>query len=1469
MVGSAKKTPTNVKKQGTLFSFFSKKPASSPDSSQDNDKIRASTNARPPPVTATSVSSLSSHCSSKSKRGDDANQATAKQSIKRTEEQQATAGEKISIESSKKGKLLDKVQVGTAISVYWPDDNEYYNAKVTAKKREPSGNSNVVTLLYEDGEVETIDLKHEVFKILENGVSPPASQETAASTKTVRKRKVIHESEEEEFEDESEEDEEDSEEEFVVGDDDSNGDDDEDDSEAMDVTDEDMEESSSSNRKKKSVPTRKRLCVTSIQSPNASQRSNQKNTFAGKKHSAASFITPPPNSKSITASTKSNSFASFASDSSMKKKSYLSEQQKVTPMSQLSPPSSSNKQSYSTKSNVSFPLNGVVNQAGTHYHNHFKFLKPDNIRDAEGHPASHPDYNCRTLKVDYREMEQVTGSKLTPASQQWWELKSQYADTILLFKTGKFYEIFHMDADVAVQVLGFSYMKGPVAHAGFPEIGYGGFAEKLVRAGYKVARVEQTETPDMLKERKSNSKKGAKKPMVVNREVCSIVSSGTRTFCYMDDVSALDGDHGNFGIGPLLAIKEIIIEDNNNFTDNNEDRDCARPVCEYGITVVDAATGVVTLGQFADDILRSRMNTLLTRFSPSEVLVESGSTGVSKTLMSLLQSMKTSILPSCMIEKIHETESFPQSNAIDADVRSYLQRPSQHVKPWHKDETLRELHRRGYYPRASKNQNTSSPHEGISRWPEVLKACVEGGADLALSAFGATLFYLQRSLIDDDILSLGIVKAYIPPDPASISESRTTDNEKHSVPLSLSEVASEQQRQEDGTDLHDTPVFASNECAVSMESEISHLSLDGTTIANLEILANSHSNTLSGSLWSKINFTKSPFGSRLLRAWLLRPLFRKSDIDRRADAVEELVSGAAAAAMSEARNVLSKCGDIERLLSRVHSMGGNGKNGSNNYHPNERSVLYETVIHTKRKVGDFSKLLNGLRALSLIPEIFDGIEIKSALLTRIVRTTDDGGLFPSKLTEALDWFFDNFDCKKAADGLFEPARGMDEEYDFALESINRIKQELEDYKNEMCSSVLKPSHLAKKEWAYVNVKIDSKDKYIIELPIYVQVPGDFIVKGKRGKGAKQVNKYRTPVVERLVEELERAYDVMKAGKARGMQLVFAKFDSMRTLWASAAQASAMIDALGSLAQASSKAGYSRPFIKDCSADDSPSISIVQGRHPCVEFTHSGGDFIPNDLEMGYTKADEGANILLLSGPNMGGKSTLLRQTCLIAILAQIGCFVPAEKCVLTPFDRIFTRLGASDRILLGQSTFFVELAETAAALRGATRRSLVIMDELGRGTSTFDGTAIASAAVKHLLERNRCISLFATHYHSLLEDWKGKPGVRLGHMECIVEEIESNVDVPGGNPKESNITFLYTLGKGGCPKSFGINVARLAGLPEEVLQKAKNVSLNFEDSINMFNANNRDAHESLPERVRDAMNHDDWSLVEKLWDSVQ
>ena len=639
-----------------------------------------------------------------------------------------------------------------------------------------------------------------------------------------------------------------------------------------------------------------------------------------------------------------------------------------------------------------------------------------------------------------------------------------------------------------------------MAHAGFPEISYGPNADKLVRAGYKVARVEQTETPDMLAERKKKIKKrGGKTPKVVNREVCSILTLGTRTFCFLDDENGLtqgsDKDAG--GPGPLISIREIMHEPRDDHNDGE-----VRPVCEYGVTLIDAVRATVTIGQFADDVLRSRMNTLLTTFSPSEILLEGGENGASPTLQSLIRSLQMSSTQASRVEFIQTKESFPKSTALDPDIRLKMERKTSNVHPWDIQETLDELHRRGYYPRSSRQASDTS----VTRWPKVLKAAVEGNAELLLSSFGAALFYLQRNLIDTELLSMGIVKAYVPP--ASSTTTATAEASGH-----MDQLMTEQTQEESGVAHVDTATTAPSTTSTlafgepihtcNPEDNIHNMSLDGTTLHNLEILTNAVDHKIAGSLWSKINYTKTPHGSRLLRAWLLRPLFRKAEIDRRADAVQELVSGAGAVALSEAQQqVLGKIGDLERLLSRVHSMSGTSvpssdeKDGGTSYHPNDRAVLYEGATYTKRKVGDFSKLLNGLRHACRIPELFRDVDLQSGLLRKITKLQSDGGCFPSMVDE-LDWFVDNFDLTKAAKGEFEPTRGCDENYDEACDQVEKIQAELEDYREEMCSEHLTPKHTAKSAWKYINIKPESKDKYLIELPVSVRVPDDFIVKGKR------------------------------------------------------------------------------------------------------------------------------------------------------------------------------------------------------------------------------------------------------------------------------------------------------------------------------------------------------------------------------------
>ena len=1060
------------------------------------------------------------------------------------------------------------------ILVYWPDDDDYYRAKVTRKREQKYHHLEY----YDDGHSEWIDLSTQQYKLAET-----------------HKKRRIQEDDDEEFEFDMDAASDEEEETFVP---DAHEPEDDDDEEDQWMVTDDEEETEAPKKKKKAA-----VKVT-----------QHKPAVVGK----------TPSKKPTSSSSQTPRHVTPAART-------------TTPLQQATPrlpilSSSTHQISSSPTGKAPAYEKNVVNPAGSHVHNHLQFLLQP--RDAQRRPKEHPDYDPRTLHIDYAEWEQHCG-KMTNAVQQWWHLKAQYYDTVLLFKTGKFYELFHMDADAGVQACNLLYMKGHVAHAGFPEISYGPMADQLVRAGYKVARVEQTETPQMMAERKKKTKNG---PKVVNREVCSIMTLGTRTFCYLDESSGLaEATDGSASpVGPLLAIKEVLLEQSRSSPSDNEG-DEMQPVCEYGVTLVDAVHGSVTIGQFADDVLRSRMDTLLATFAPSEILLQGGPEGASETLVNLIRSVQKTSLQGSRLETIQSTESFPTSTALDADVRRKMQRPTSRVQPWDTEETLKELHRRQYYPKGS----LQGDRESVSRWPPVLKVAVEGNADLAISSFGAALFYLQRNLIDAEILSMGIVKAYIPPASTAASESESGRG--------IHQIAEEQSQEELAgvSDASTTTPRSSYQSEMPIDEEelaeqqISHMSLDGTTLHNLEVLYNSVDHKTSGSLWSKINFTKTPHGSRLLRAWLLRPLFRRRDIERRADAVEELVSGSGALALSEARKILSKCGDIERLLLRVHSMSGSGsavdEDEGTSFHPNDRAILYEGATYTKRKVGDFSKVLKGLRVASQIPELFDGVDIQSGLLAKVVRLHSQGGCFPD-MTEQLDWFFDNFDHEKAAKGMFEPSRGVDAQYDDACEVIERVKADLAQYKDEMCNECLRPRQVAKSSWKYANTKDESKDKYMIELPVTVEVPNDFILKGKRGSGHKQINKYRTRVVEELVQKLEQAIGVQKERKARGMQLIFAKFDSFRNIWAAAAQATALLDALGSLAQTSSKPGFTRPKIADCSMNTQPFINVVQGRHPCIERTSTASEFIPNDLSMGAVGSEESKRILLLSGPNMGGVS---------------------------------------------------------------------------------------------------------------------------------------------------------------------------------------------------------------------------------------
>lgn len=736
--------------QKNLFSFFTKKkPAAA--SSAASAAIASPSNAAPNDTTTKSrtIDNNKNNNNTKVRKG------TAK-SIS---------------SSSNHQKLLSRLTLQTKLAVFWPDDNEYYPCTIK-EHRTPGGSTgnHVYTLHYEDGEVETVDLSTERFRII-GGVTKKnmggggnkrggteedeEDDEVVGGTSNNKKRRRILEDSEEEMdldeEESSAEEGDDSGSEFKAGDIDSHD-------ESLDHVDEDSEEEFSEEEEfddvdpKKKPKKKSKVTVTRVND-----------------NKSASFVSPTPlkSGEKGGASNKNNDnlvdFSSFTSQSplaadtkirgssapkSAAVASSFASSSAGTTASKHSPMAVSQTQQEQSTAPPK-PIAKTVNQAGSHFHNHLTFFTSGR-RDMNKHAPNHPDYSPRTLLVDYNELERKhkeIGGTLSPAQRQWWDIKCHYADTVLLFKTGKFYEMFHDDADVGVAHLDFNYMSGTAAHAGFPEAAYDKFVGILVEKGYKVARVEQTETPDMLNERKKRT--SGKKPSVVNREVCCVVSKGTRTFCYLEDTSCFEeGSEKKVTTGPLVVIKEVLLDADSDMEVEEEDVAGTKAVCEYGVTVVDAITGVVTLGQFADDILRSRMQTLLASYSPSEVLIEGGASGASKTLVSLL---KSACPPTTVIDRINPKENFPKSNALDSEARKVLNRTQQNISPWNAEDGVKELHRRAYYPRSSRKNDPSAGGVGggIGRWPEVLRACVDGGASLALSSFGAALFYLQRSLVGE------------------------------------------------------------------------------------------------------------------------------------------------------------------------------------------------------------------------------------------------------------------------------------------------------------------------------------------------------------------------------------------------------------------------------------------------------------------------------------------------------------------------------------------------------------------------------------------------------------------------------------------------------------------------------------------------------------------------------------------------
>lgn len=718
---------------------------------------------------------------------------------------------------------------------------------------------------------------------------------------------------------------------------------------------------------------------------------------------------------------------------------------------------------------------------------------------------------------------------------------------------------------------------------------------------------------------------------------------------------------------------------------------------------------------------------------------------------------------------------------------------------WEADKTLQFLFENRYF-------NSGDDAKGEVFWPEVLKMMQDEGDcrgltakrdyAMAVKALGACTWYLCDSFLDQELLSMKSFEWYTPVDAVA-----------------------------------DAAVASVDSVAVFFRGK-RNLVLDGICLKNLDILQNNATGLSEGTLLAKLDHCSTMAGKRLLRQWICTPLCDANAIDERLDAIKDLIKYSEF--VPQAVVLLKKLPDLERLLSKIHTQGSALRSQS---HPDSRAMFFDDNIYSKRKILDFLSALRGFRVATEIVGLIStrSEELESKLLRRCVIVGGDG-MFPD--LEDLLAFFDNaFDHEKAQkEGKIIPSKGVDSDYDTAAAEIKELGRKLDSYLEKQC-------RFFQCKVTYVGT---GRNRFQLEVrdSAVKRADNEYELQGQR-KGFKR---YWTAETKDLLSRMMNAEEVRDSALRDIMRRIFATFSKDFIKWDQAVQCLAILDVLISLAHYSQCGGGTmcRPSVLAPTDKSKPFIEIRDGYHPFISTVFSGGDFIPNDTAVGTTEYDteqsNSANLVLVTGPNMGGKSTLMRQVGLIVIMAQLGCYVPASMCRLTLVDRVFTRLGASDRIMHGESTFFVELSETACILKHATPHSLVLVDELGRGTSTYDGVAIAHAVVQELAQRIRCRTFFSTHYHSLVGQFSHDVTCQLGHMACLVEN--ENED----DPTEETITFLYKFVHGGCPKSYGFNAAKLAGIPNDVVKVAHHKAKEMEDiteAITLFRKLNQMNHSSV------------------------
>ncbi|MCH8086628.1 MAG: DNA mismatch repair protein MutS [Chloroflexi bacterium] len=550
---------------------------------------------------------------------------------------------------------------------------------------------------------------------------------------------------------------------------------------------------------------------------------------------------------------------------------------------------------------------------------------------------------------------------------------------------------------------------------------------------------------------------------------------------------------------------------------------------------------------------------------------------------------------------------------------------------------------------------------------------------------------------------------------------------------------------------------------ISTYSLNAYMTVDPQTRRNLELFRNAWSGEVESSLLSVIDLTRTPMGGRLLKRWLGQPLLDIKELERRQDAVEAFHTDS----ITRARTIklLGQVGDLERMIVRV-----------------------------QRGIANPKELIALKKGLGLGPELRELLDrVGKDTISWLVESIPDCGEVAGLIARVL---VDDPSTSVGEGGVVRPGFNDD------LDQVRTASASARDY----------IAGLEKKERQRTGIRTlrvgyNKVFGYYVEVSKsnLSRVPDSYIRKQTLVNGERYVTE-ELKKYESLILDAQEKVEVLETSIFRQLcSQVAAGSEKVRSL----AEAVARVDIFSSLAEVAALHGYVRPTLTE--GDE---IAISGGRHPVVERVVGEGRFVPNDTQM----SNGSSQIVVLTGPNMSGKSTYLRQVALIVLLAQMGSFVPADSARIGLVDRIFTRVGLQDDLATGRSTFMVEMLETAGILHQATPRSLIVLDEIGRGTSTYDGLSIAQAVVEYIHNDSRVASktIFATHYHELVELANVLPRI-VNYNVAVAEE-------------EGKAIFLYKVVPGGADKSYGIHVAQLAGLPRPVINRAREVLQQLEAS---------------------------------------